>query len=68
LEAGANRAAVVTGWNLAYDVIRQWVFDNHLPAFNAALAKHVDQKSGNSVYKPITDYGLFFGESPESIR
>jgi hypothetical protein len=64
LEAGANRAAVVMGWNLAYDVIRQWAFDNHLSAFNAALAKHVDHKSGNPVYKPITHYDDFFSGKP----
>jgi hypothetical protein len=64
LEAGANRAAVVMGWNLAYDVIRQWVFDNHLSPFNVALAKHVDQKSGNPVYKRITHYDDFFSGKP----
>ena len=56
LEAGANRAAVVIGWNLAYDVIRQWVYDNHLADFDVAMAKHVDKKAGNPVYKPIADY------------
>lgn len=37
IESGAYRAAVVMGWNLAYDYLRQWVFDNHLAPFNAAL-------------------------------
>jgi hypothetical protein len=37
LRAGAYRAAVVMGWNLAYDHVRRWVFKNHLPAFNAEL-------------------------------
>jgi hypothetical protein len=60
LEAGANRAAVVMGWNLAYDVIRQWVFDNHLQDFNAALAKHVDRKNGDPIYSPIANYEDFF--------
>jgi hypothetical protein len=64
LEAGANRAAVVMGWNLAYDVIRQWVYDNHLADFNVALAKNVDKKTGNPVYKPIVDYGDFFSGKP----
>ena len=37
LECGAFRAAVVVGWNLAYDVIRQWAFDRDLSALNAGL-------------------------------
>lgn len=34
--AGAYRAAIVMGWNLAYDHLLDWVLKNHLAAFNAA--------------------------------
>jgi hypothetical protein len=60
LECGANRSAAVMGWNMAFDYIRQWVFDNHLAPFNAALtANYVNRRNGNPIYDPITDYADF---------
>jgi hypothetical protein len=41
LEVGANKAAIVMAWNLAYDHIRQWVFRGkkvRLAAFNAVTS------------------------------
>jgi hypothetical protein len=37
LEVQAFRSATVMGWNLAYDIVRQWIFDNHLTQFNTDL-------------------------------
>jgi hypothetical protein len=63
IEAGAYRAAAVMGWNLAYDVIRQWVFDSRLNAFNDALVTHTT-KAGVARYAPIGDYDDFFKGEP----
>jgi hypothetical protein len=63
LEAGAYRAAIVFGWNLAYDFMRQRVFDNHLAPFNQALANLVG-RNGNQLYDQITDYEDFFKGTP----
>ncbi len=62
LEAAAYRAAIVMGWNLAYDVIRQWVFDKHLAAFNQALASYLQQRCAR--YSPIQNYEDFFKGEP----
>jgi hypothetical protein len=45
MEAGAYRAAIVMGWSLAYDFIRQWVFNNHLEFFNQALTSRLDRNN-----------------------
>jgi hypothetical protein len=36
---GANRAAIVMTWNLAFDHLCKWVLKEHLAAFNAQLPK-----------------------------
>jgi hypothetical protein len=61
LETGAYRSAVVMGWNLAYDIIRQWVFDDatRRAAFNTELAKIVD-KSGKPRFDPVSNYPDFY--------
>ena len=61
LETGANRSAIVMGWNLAYDIIRQWMFDDKtkLATFNGELAKILD-KAGKPRYISISDYTDFF--------
>jgi len=60
LECGVYRSAAVMGWNMAFDYIRQWVFDNHLAAFNTALnANYVNRRSGNPIYDAIADYADF---------
>lgn len=64
IEAGANRAAVVMGWNLAYDHIRQWVFDNRITDFNLALAKRLSTRNQQPLYQPIKHYSDFFQASP----
>jgi hypothetical protein len=38
-EGGFRRAAIVFGWSAAYSLFRQWLFDKHLAALNAAMAK-----------------------------
>jgi len=38
-EAGFHRAAIVFAWSAAYSLFRQWLFDEHLAALNAAIAK-----------------------------
>jgi len=62
LETGAYRSAVVMGWNLAYDIIRQWVFDNatRLVAFNTELAKFLIHKSGKPKFDPVVNYPDFY--------
>ena len=54
IQGGAYRAAAVMCWNLAYDYIRQWVFDNRLADFNKGLAKACPPKT------PISQYRDFF--------
>lgn len=54
MEVEAYRAAIVMAWNFAFEWIRQWVFDNHLVAFNAALVVRHPQRT------QITDYDDFF--------
>ena len=51
LRAKAFRAAIVMGWNLAYDHLRQWILRKHLPAFNAELAKVL--RRGSPAYDPV---------------
>jgi hypothetical protein len=58
IECGAYRAGVVMGWNLAYDYIRQWVYDKHLTPFNDVLTT-VYMRNGSQMYEPIVDYGDF---------
>ncbi len=55
IEVGAYRAAKVMGWNLTYDYIRQWVFDNRLSEFNNALTTKYESNHPN----PITEYEEF---------
>ncbi len=59
LACGAYRSAVVMGWNLAFDYIRQWVFDKQLAAFNKALATNYVKKTGQAQYDPINAYSDF---------
>lgn len=65
IESAAYRAGAVMGWNLAYDFIRQWVFDHHLAAFNAALTTNYLRRNGNAVYGAINDYSDFFSGKPD---
>ena len=64
IERGAYRAAAVMGWNLAYDYIRQWIFNNRLTDFNNALTTEYLRKNGNPVYSKIVDYTDFFAGMP----
>ena len=56
IECEAYRAGVVMGWNLAYDYIRKWVFDKHLPAFNNVLTSRFNGEHPND----IVEYQEFF--------
>ena len=60
IECGAYRSAVVMAWNMAYDYIRQWLFDDRLSVFNAHLTTNYLDKSNNPVYEKIADYADFF--------
>ncbi|MGA2066219.1 MAG: hypothetical protein ABSG86_14685 [Thermoguttaceae bacterium] len=53
LRIGANRAAIVMGWNLAFDHLRQWVCRRHLAEFNAKLTGRCEKKNRN--YDPVVD-------------
>jgi len=61
LETGAYRSAIVMGWNLAYEIIREWVFDDapRLSSFNSELAK-IQDKSGKPKFDPVTTYTDFY--------
>jgi len=64
IERGAYRAAAVMGWSLAFDYMRQWVFDHHLAPFNDALTTEYVRKNGDSVFAAIGDYADFYSGSP----
>ena len=57
LECGAYRAAIVTGWNLAFDHFRQWIFSSRkkrLKELNAVLT------SKNRTPPQVVHYEDFF--------
>jgi hypothetical protein len=61
LECGAYRAAIVMGWNLAYEHLRQWIFKrkrSRLKQFNAVLVTR--NRGPNEPYPPVTVYEDFF--------
>lgn len=60
IESGAYRAGAVMAWNLAYDFMRQWVFDNRLQIFNEALKKNHVDRNGSPCFDAIGDYEDFF--------
>lgn len=68
IETGAYRSAVVMGWNLAFDIIREWVFGDpvKLAAFNAYLSTLVN-RAGNPLYDPIVQYSDFYEISEKVI-
>lgn len=49
-------------WNLAYDYIRRWVFDNRLAEFNRGLARVGPLKA------PIATYDDFFEKDAPNER
>jgi hypothetical protein len=51
LEVGAYRAAIVMGWNLAFDHLRRFVFVHKLTEFNSILTTQVRKKK--STYGPV---------------
>jgi hypothetical protein len=60
LETGAYRAAIVMGWNLAYEHLRQWIFRSkrkRLKAFNAELTSRKRNASDN--FDPVREYTDF---------
>jgi hypothetical protein len=65
VECGAFRSAIVMSWNLAFDYIRNWMFNNHLQSFNTHLTKsHVD-KNGDPKFALIADEADFErGDAP----
>lgn len=65
IECGAYRAGVVMGWNLAYDYIRQWIFDGHLTEFNAELTTRYLRKNGTACYDAIMNYDDFCTGNPD---
>jgi hypothetical protein len=55
LECGANRSAIVIGWNICLDHLRQWIFSSkrgRLKDLNAALVARKE--------KPISQFTDFF--------
>ena len=62
LQCQAFRAAIVMGWNLAFDHVRGWIFRHHLVAFNAELTQR--NRTRNQKYDAVQDKGEF----PESER
>lgn len=68
LECGAYRAAMVMAWNLAFDYLRQWIFDLHLQRFSDALVSSYTKKNGSPIYQPIDSYECFFRKDAPSER
>ena len=68
LQAKAYRAAIVMGWNLAYEHVIGWVFSDtgRLQTFNDELTTRWINKKKNTKYDPICDRGDF-GNVKESI-
>lgn len=67
LECGIYRSTAVMGWNLAYDYIRQWAFNNHLADFNTELTSILNKK-GQPVFDPINDFTDFMKSDAPSER
>jgi hypothetical protein len=68
LETGAYRSAVVMGWNLAYDIVRQWVFEDpaRLASFNAELAK-ITVRAGRAKFDPVVNYQDFYDIGEKTV-
>ena len=69
LETKANRAAIVLGWNFAFDYMRNWVYNNKLGSFNIMLRKVYRTKPSSSgstqpLHKTIKEYSDFYSGSP----
>jgi len=67
IESGSFRAAVVMGWNLAFDYLRHWVWraTKRRASFNTALKARCTTKTGLPVYpKGIRRYEDFFTAKP----
>ena len=67
IERGAYRAAIVMGWNLVYDYIRQWMFDNDIDEFNKHLLSGYTKNNGDPRFKEIKEYEDFFSGPGEYI-
>ena len=61
LMVNANRAAIVMGWNLAFEHLRQWIFRHKLEPFNNELTDRLEKK--NKYYDPVVDYQDFSSTS-----
>ena len=63
LQTGAYRAAIVSGWNVCYDLIRCWVCadQQRLSDFNAQVQRRT-QRSGGQGHS-VTSYDDFFRHS-----
>lgn len=61
LKCGANRAAIVMAWNLAFDHFLNWLISHHLQAFNTQLPKSFQYARISCVSKKDD-----FGELQES--
>ncbi len=60
-EIGARRAAIVLTWALAVHHLYDYIFYNHLAAFNTALAKNTDKRIKITAVNIMDD----FSEIPE---
>ena len=63
IEVESYRAAVIMGWNLIYDYVRQWIFDNKLSQFQNHLQTMYPKKTTVKKYQdffasdnPLTEY------------
>src|SRR5580704_4896145 len=63
LDVHAYRSATVMGWNLSYDIVRQWIFDNQKGQFNTDLAARYPAMSVT-----ITNYDDWFGGQPSEFQ
>jgi hypothetical protein len=59
LTMGANRAAIVMGWNLAFDHLTQWIFHHQLDAYNKELTCQFKDRRKRIYCDPVVDYRDF---------
>ena len=60
-EIGARRAAIILVWILVVHHLYEYIWKNHLVAFNAELAKNTDKRIKITAINKVED----FGEIPE---
>jgi hypothetical protein len=67
LTVGANRAAIVMGWNLAFDHLTQWIFRHQLSAYNKELTSQFKDRKKGIYCDPVVDYRDFSATTERTV-